>query len=173
MSAANIIFGAAIDLDRGILQPNKPMEAHSHEALSDYVNKLITAQTAAIQFAAKRQEERDIKVLAERTEALSGEVTEFESGAQVLIDYPNDGFLARPRPPNKLLTNLRGPLTVLSNQGAEYTLRDPSTVTDIQVHISRMRRFHYDKERVDPLAVVVKDTEQLIASRSYNKLQRL
>ena len=47
VSAANIIFGAAIDLDRGIIQPNKPMDAHSHEKQSDYVNKLIAASTTS------------------------------------------------------------------------------------------------------------------------------
>ena len=168
VSAAQIIFGAAIDLDRGIIQPNKLMEAHSHEELSEYVNKLIAAQKAAIQFAAKRQEERDVSELSARTAALSGEVTEFSAGTQVLVEYPSDGFLSRPRPPHKLLTNLRGPLVVISNEGAEYVLRDPSTVTDVKVHISRMREFYYDKSRIDPLAVVVKDTDQFIVEAILN-----
>jgi hypothetical protein len=168
VSAAQIIFGAAIDLDRGLIEPNTYMEAHSHENLSEYVNKLIKAQKAAIKFAAEMQTKRDIKALAARTAALSGEVSEFRPGTQVLIEYPNDGFLSRPRPPHKLLTNLRGPLLVISNEGAEYTLRDPSTVTDMKVHISRMREFFYDKERVDPLTVVIKDTDQFIVESVIN-----
>jgi hypothetical protein len=162
VSAAQIIFGAAIDLDRGIIEPNTFMEAHSHENLSEYVNNLIAAQKAAIKFAAERQQARDLRVLAERTTALEGEVTTFDIGTYVLVEYPSDGFLMTPRPPHKLLTNLRGPLLVVSNNGAEYTLRDASTTTDIKVHISRMRKFNYDKERVDPLAVVVKDSDQFI-----------
>jgi hypothetical protein len=32
----------------------------------------------------------------------------------------------------------------------------------MKVHISRIREFFYDKERVDPLSVVIRDTDQFI-----------
>ena len=168
VSPAQIIFGAAIDLDRGILQPNNYMDAHAHGQQSEYVNKLIAAQKATIKYAVDKQQERDSRELAERTAAISGEVTEFKAGTHVLIEYPNDGFLMRPRPPNKLLTNLRGPLQVVSNTGAEYTLRDASTTKDITVHVSRMREFHFDETRVNPLAVTVKNSDQFLVNAVIN-----
>ena len=67
-----------------------------------------------------------------------------------------------PRPPNKLMTNLRGPLQVTSNVGPTYTLRDLVTTKTVFTHVSRLREFHFDKERVDPLAIAVKDSGQYL-----------
>ena len=162
VSPAQIIFGGAIDLNRGILKPNEWVESHDHNQLSGYANKLIEAQKAAIEYAAERQRKTDDKHLAERTGKLSGEVTEFAVGTYVLMEYPNDGFLMRPRPPNKLLTPLRGPLKVISNDGPAYTLRDESTTNLVVAHVSRLRVFYYDKERVNPVEVAMKDTDQFL-----------
>ena len=94
---------------------------------------------------------------------MSGKVTEFAPGTYVLMEYPDDGFLLRPRPPNKLLTQLRGPLKVISNNGPAYTLRDETSTTKMVVaHVSRLRAFHYDLERVDPVQVAMKDTDQFL-----------
>ena len=174
VSPAQIIFGAAIDLDRGILKPNVWTEEHGHGPLSEYVNKLIEAQKAAIEYAAERQRMTDNKHLAERTGKMSGKVTEFAPGTYVLMEYPDDGFLLRPRPPNKLLTQLRGPLKVISNNGPAYTLRDETSTTKMIVaHVSRLRVFHYDLERVDPVQIAMKDTDQflvesILAHRGYS-----
>ena len=75
VSPAQIIFGAAIDLNRGILKANDWAEEHGHGQLSEYVNKLIEAQKAAIEYAAERQRMTDNKHLADRTGKMSGKAT--------------------------------------------------------------------------------------------------
>ena len=162
VTPATIIFGGAIDLNRGILKPNEWVESHEHDRLSGYANKLIEAQKAAIEYAAKRQKQTDDRHLAERTGKMSSQVTEFAAGTRVLMEYPNDGFLMRPRPPNKLLTPLRGPLIVISNNGPAYTLRDETTTNLIVAHVSRLREFFHDKERVNPVEIAMKDTDQFL-----------
>ena len=165
VAPAQIIFGAAIDLDRGILTPNTPAKEHDseHRQLSEYVRKLIETQRAAIKYAATRQEQTDARHVAERTAALSGEVTSFKNGSYVLVSYPDDGFLKTPRPPNKLLTKLKGPLQVISSDGPAYTLRDHTSSTkDLTVHVARLRPFYYDKERIDPVKISMKDTDQFL-----------
>ena len=167
VSPAQVIFGSAIDLNRGILSPNI-MASHDHGELSDYVNKLITVQAATIKYAAKMQRERDEVVILAKTAALTSAITEFGAGSYVLLEYPNDGFLMIPRPPNKLMTNLKGPLQVISNKGPTYILRDLVTTKSVHAHVSRLREFHYDKERVNPLAVAVKDSDQYLVERVLN-----
>ena len=160
---AQIIFGTAIDLDRGIFKPNIYDEEGHNEPLSKYIDSMMQSQTAATKLASDMQRRLDAKHLAERTKALTGEVTEFEAGTYVLVEYPDDGFLMRPRPPHKLLTNLKGPLKVMSSVGPAYTLRDDTSATkDLVVHVSRLREFYYDRERVNPTEVAMKDTDQYL-----------
>ena len=164
VSPAQIIFGGAIDLNRGIISPNV-MAKHDHGELSDYVAKLIIVQRATIKFAAQMQTERDEKVILTKTSALQSAITEFKAGSYVLLEYPSDGFLMTPRPPNKLMTNLKGPLQVISNVGPTYMLRDLVTTKTVFTHVSRLREFHYDRERVDPLTIAVKDSGQFLVER--------
>ena len=167
VSPAQVIFGAAIDLNRGILSPNV-MAKHEHSELSDYVNRLIKVQSATIKYAAQMQNERDVQVVLTKTAALKSAITEFKVGSYVLLEYPSDGFLMTPRPPNKLMTNLKGPLQVISNEGPTYRLRDLVTTKTVFTHVSRIRDFHYDKERVNPLTVAVKDSGQFLVERILN-----
>jgi len=164
VSPAQIIFGAAIDLNRGIITPNVMLK-HDHSDLSDYVNRLICVQAATIKFAAGMQTERDQKVILTKTATLKSAITEFKAGSYVLLEYPSDGFLMTPRPPNKLMTSLRGPLQVTSNVGPTYMLRDLVTTKTVFTHVSRLREFHYDEERVDPLTIAVKDSGQFLVER--------
>jgi len=164
VSPSQIIFGGAIDLNRGIISPNV-MAKHDHGELSEYVNRLIIVQAATIKYAAQMQTERDEKVILTKTSALKSAITEFKAGSYVLLEYPSDGFLMTPRPPNKLMTNLKGPLQVISNVGPTYTLRDLVTTKTVFTHVSRLREFHYDRERVDPLTIAVKDSGQFLVER--------
>jgi hypothetical protein len=138
VSPAQIIFGAAIDLNRGIISPN--VMCNDHGELSDYVTRLRIVQAATIKYAAQMQTDRDEKVILTKTAALKSAITEFEAGSYVLLEYPSDGFLMTPRPPNKLMTNLKGPLQVVSNVGPTYTLRDLVTTKTVFTHVSRLRK---------------------------------
>jgi hypothetical protein len=163
VAPAQIIFGNAIDLNRGILIPNTDSTTCDHGTMSDYVAKLIADQKAIIKIASELQEATDSKHLAERTAKLSGGVTEFPIGSLVLMDYPDDGFTKGGRPPNKLKLKLKGPLRVVSIDGPAYTLRDEASATKLTVaHVSRLRLFHHDKTRVKPVEISMKDTDQYL-----------
>ena len=96
------------------------------------------------------------------------EITSYAKGAYVLCEYPNGGFTKRPMPPHKLMTNLRGPLQVITNSGANYSLRDEATGRIVQAHVSRLTPFLYDKDRVDPVAIAAKDSDQYLVERIVN-----
>ena len=167
VSPARILFGSAVDLDRGIFMPNQMQEQHDHGDLSDYVNKLVEIQKETIRFAAREQQARDAAYKLKSVTAKTGEPTQFKERDFVLLDYPSNGF-TRPGPPHKLMTQKRGPLQVISNEGPNYRLQDIATGRQTNAHVSRLTEFRFDPTRVDPLAIAVKDTDQLIVERVLN-----
>ena len=170
VAPADILFGGALKLDRGLFQTNKTGK-YDKPATGQYISELVKAQKATIDFAAKRQLEKDSAFTTNRTAAIS-EVTQFAVGSYVLMDYPDGGFLKHAGPPHKLMTKHKGPLQVLSNTGAEYELLDLSLGRTITAHVSRLRPFSYDSERTDPVAVAAKDrgqwvVEKIVSHRGY------
>ena len=56
----------------------------------------------------------------------------------------------RKGPPNKLMTNLKGPMRVVEKDGAIYQLRDLTTNKVVAVNVSRQLPFNYDATRTTP-----------------------
>lgn len=48
-------------------------------------------------------------------------------------------------------------MRVVTNNGATYTIHDLVRDTDISVHVTRLKRFDYDADRLDPLSIAAKD----------------
>ena len=164
VSPAQIIFGAAIDLDRSILTPNADDTSgseHEHPKMSEYVQGLIDTQRAAIAFAKLNQEEKDAVHIAT---GRGRTITEFSIGSHVTVRYPEnqDG---KAKPPYKLLTQRQGPMIVLSYKGTEYQLRNLADNKIHSVHVSRLEVFKYDVATVDPKSVAAKDLEEFIVER--------
>ena len=145
---------------------------HEHANLSEYTNQLIAAQKATIEYASKRQMQKDMKHITTATAAIT-EVTSYKVGDYVLCDWAGGGFTSRPLPPNKLMTNRRGPLVIVSNVGANYSLLDEASGRTLDAHVSRLRPFRHDPLRTNPLEVCAKDSDQWLvesvnAHRGYN-----
>jgi len=152
VSPAQIMFGNAVDLERGILTPNETMSAHDHEDMSEYVNGLMEAQRNAIAVAKEVQGLKDSKHMAK---AVTRPITEFATGSYVTSSYPAG---LKGGPPCKLMTHRKGPLQVVSKKGSFYTLLDLVDHKTISVHIDHLEEFRYDKAHVDPAVVAAKDT---------------
>ena len=62
----------------------------------------------------------------------------------VLLEYPSTSL--NPGPPNKLMTNLRGPMKVISKDkaGLNYELQDLVTNKKETVNVKRIHPFYYD-----------------------------
>ena len=78
----------------------------------------------------------------------------------VLVAYPSEGM--RKGPPNKVMTNLRGPMRVVDKDGEVYKVLDLTNNKVDEVHVSRLRPFLYDPEHVDPQAVALADKQTFI-----------
>jgi len=168
VAPAQILFGGAVKLDRGLFQPNKMGEVEKAD-VAQYTSELIRAQKAIIDSASKRQMEKDTAFVSAGPAA---EWTQFAVGSYVLCDYPDGGFLKHAGPPHKLMTKHKGPFQVLSKSGTNYELLDPATGRSSNVYIGRLRPFRYDKDRTDPVAIAAKDgghfvVESILGHRGF------
>jgi transposase InsO family protein len=145
VSPAQILFGNSIQLDRGILLPNMPNQSTT---LSDWMTKMLQAQSEILYTARKTLESRDDFHLSRQ----HGNPTTFEINSYVLVDYIE-------QPPTTLHTNLEGPFRVVSSVDGKYTLQNLVTEELNEYHVSRLRPFYYDDEDV-PRHTANRDTQQ-------------
>ena len=123
--------------------------------VSQWSSDMIKLQSKLINIAQKRQQEQDEAHIQKRTH---DKVSYFRPNSFVLVQYPKT--VMGIRAPTKLHPHWKGPMRVISNKGAEYTLRDLVQDKNISVHISRLKEFEYDPLHHDPLAIAAKDNEE-------------
>jgi len=145
VSPAQILFGNSIQLDRGILLPNMPNQSST---LSDWMTKMLQAQSEIIHIARKTLEARDDFHMSKQ----HGNPTTFRENSYVLVDYID-------KPPSTLHTNLEGPFRVVSSVNGKYTLQNLVTEELNEYHVSRLRPFYYDDED-SPRQTANRDSQQ-------------
>jgi transposase InsO family protein len=156
VNPSSLLFGNVINLDRGIFLPLESLDVAA-KPLSRWSADMLSTQKRLLALASNRQRDIDNRHLSERA---SSEVTEFPVNSLVLVAYP-DGPLGR-RPPTKLHTNLRGPMRVISNIGAKYTLYDFVSDKEITVHLKALRKYHTTRQALSPQAVAMKDKGEFV-----------
>ena len=160
VAPAQIIFGGAINLDRGLLVPNLDISTHvaaAHAPMTVYVQNLVEAQQHAMDYARSIQDEKDQAHMMSTGE----DITEFQIGSFVTVSYPENQSGVR-KPPAKLLTHRKGPFLVLSHEGPAYRIKDITDQKITIVHVSRLEIFRYDAVTVDPVAIAAKDKREYI-----------
>ena len=145
VSPSQILFGNSIQLDRGILLPNMPNQSFT---LSDWMNKMLQAQSEILHIARKTLEARDDFHMSKH----HGNPTTYPVNSYVLVDYIN-------QPPTTLHTNLEGPFRVVSSANGQYTLQNLVTEELNEYHVSRLRPFYYDDEDT-PRQTANRDSQQ-------------
>jgi transposase InsO family protein len=146
LSSAKILFGNAINLDRGIFAP--PSEnLRDAEPLSDYMVKLLALQDNIIALA------RDNIVFTDSMQLgnYPSQRTEYAPRTYVLVKYREGA------PPSRLHTMLKGPLRVIRSSESKYTLADLITNKEKDYHVSDMKPFFFDPLNTNPVDVARKD----------------
>lgn len=147
---AALLFGNAINLDRGILLPFSD-ESADEAPLSEWAAQMLEAQQAVLQAAQKSQQLKDTRHI----EGFDPRRTEYPDGTYVLVEYPNNAIKKGPQ--NKLNLYLKGPLRVLSHRGASYKLQNLVTNKEETHHITQLHPFLYDGENINPIDVANRD----------------
>ena len=146
LSSSKILFGNAIDLDRGIFAPTAKI-SRTDQPLSDYVLKLLAIQDNIMSIA------RNNLIFADsmRLGQYPAERTDYAPGTFVLVNYQTGG------PPSRLHTVLRGPMRVISGTNPIFSLLNLVTNKPKDYHVSDIKPFVFDPLRTDPLDVARKD----------------
>jgi len=121
---------------------------------------MLSTQARLLKIAELRQRATDEKHIAARTK---GAITTFDPNSFVLVCPPWSAM--GHRPPTKLHTQWRGPLRVVKNVGAQYTLYNMVTNKTEEVHVKRLKAFDYDPEMDNPLKLAAADYDEFIIER--------
>jgi hypothetical protein len=152
VSPAQILFGNAVTLDRGIFLPQN-VDKTDKITLSKWSSDMLNKQATVIRIAQQTQRKRnDIHV-----EKFPAERTEFPINSYVLIEYPKSSL--KKGAPTKFHTNLLGPMRVVNFVGSRYTLMNMVTNKLEDFHITQLRPFNYNAEETDPRLVAYKDNQ--------------
>ena len=138
---AELLFGNAITLDRGVLLEPSLISDH-RQALSVWAANMLDTQQKLIQAAQRRKDELHIANADPKR-------TTYSIDEYVLVEYQPTS-LVKARAPNKFLPNLRGPLKVKSREGDKYTLINIINGNEEIIHLARMHLYYQDIHQLSP-----------------------
>ena len=158
-SPAQLLFGNAVTLDRGIFRPANP-EGYKGgngqpKKLSEWAEKMFVKQAQILEIARQSQMNTDDYHILE---AEPGARTEYPINSYVLLKY-------RDRPPTKFHTKWAGPMRVVSNKTNTYTLQDLVTNNLRNYHVTQLKPFEYDPMKIDPLDVARKERDEYVVEK--------
>jgi transposase InsO family protein len=147
VSSSQLLFGNAINLDRGLFLP--PLERPNQtEPLSNHMSQMLQFQDEVMTKA------RDIFQKTDELHMASFpnmKPTEFAHGSYVLVKYRTGA------PPSRAHTFWRGPLKVINNDKSEYVLFDLIQNKTKSYHVSDMKTFNFDPLQTDPIDIARRD----------------
>ena len=153
VSPAQLIYGNAINLDRGILIPfdETPLDPESITASS---SRMLAQQDNLMRIA------RQNLLLADsiHNANMSGQVTEYDIGAHVLA-------LPRTQPKTRMHTLWTGPYRVLEKERDKYKVLDLITNKTKIYHVSQLKEFRFDPTRTDPMDIARRDHHEFFVEQ--------
>ena len=160
MTPAEVIFGSAIQLERGIISPLLSDELFTLQktcTYQEYITNMWTSQQSLILKARSNLLNKDAKHVAKKSEENDGDITIFPVDSYVLAE-PLNYFTVR-KEPNKLKPILKGPFKVVavSDDNAKYTVLNLVTMRLRVYHVSALRAFNARPEDHDPTKYAVRD----------------
>jgi hypothetical protein len=164
ISAADLLFGKVLSLDRGIFLPQTEHPPTS-KTLSIHASKMLKMQDNLLKASAKELLRTDLLHQASKD---TFEHKEFLPNSYVLVHHRSGA------PPTRLHTFWRGPMRVISGNNSRYKLYDLITHKEHTFHTSDMKQFLFDSAITDPLDVARRDhmeffVEQILDHRGNIK----
>jgi hypothetical protein len=158
VSPAQLLFGNAVTLDRGIFLPHAAKtrkDRDGQEMLSEWAEMMLKKQAELIEIARTSQKENGDYHIVQTS---GGEVTEFPINSYVLAKY-------RERPPTKFHTPWKGPMRVIRSKKNTYVLQDLVTNKEYEYHVTQLKSFQYDKNETDPLDIARKEAQEFVVEQ--------
>jgi hypothetical protein len=154
VSPAQLLFGNAITLDRGIIlsKPKASANSSTETPHSEWAANMLEKQANIMRVERAAQKERDDFHIVQAT---TGQITEYPVNSYVLVKY-------RDRPPTKFHLPWKGPLRVVSYKKGAYVLQDLVTNSTSEYHVTQLKPFTYDKSEIDPVEVARKEAQEFV-----------
>ena len=180
LSPTQILFGNAINTERGLFATSNTSQHHDVITMTDWVERMLAAQSTILEIAQANQAKADLEHVepspkrARRPNMKPKEpIIEFPIGDYVLVGYPESAISGR-RPPNKLMAQLKGPYKVVNSVGSAITIQNLVTNRLETVHISQLHPYNYDAAITDPRQVAnvdhgVLDVEKIVTHKGNFK----
>jgi transposase InsO family protein len=168
VSPAQIIYGNTLNLDRSLFLPRQVLEKLNQEPLiakplSQWTDQKLKQQEVIIQIAQQTQLELDQRNMTKRMNEATAKtgINEFPINSYVTMEYREllHGLEGK-RAPNKLLTQLKGPLRVVGKVGNTYTLINLVTNKEVKnIHAKHLQPFTFSPLHVDPRDIANRDLQ--------------
>lgn len=163
VSPAQLLFGNNIQLDRGLISTESqsmPLSEPVGINIQKWLDKMFANQAILLEIASNHLKEKDNAHLSSINQE---DATSFEVGTYVLAQYPPTkmGKL----PPTKLHTPWKGPFKVIKVNGSKYTLQNLVTMKCEDVHVSLLKKFHFDEQHTKPEEVALSDSQSFIVEQ--------
>jgi transposase InsO family protein len=158
ISAAQMLFGNMLNLDRGIFLPISEI-IPTKRPLSKYMSDLLLMQDNLLKASAKELLRTD---QLHMTSKELFEHKEYPIDSYVLVHY-RTGV-----PPSRLHTHWKGPMKVVKGQDSRYTLLDLISGKEVDYHVSDLKAFNFDPAIVNPLDIARRDHLEHFLDRVYD-----
>jgi len=156
-----IIFGNAINLNGPIIDSDQFLQGKidniNRVEYKQYLTILLTNQRIIIEEAQRAQLIKDNLHL---NKDVKQNRTTFVEGTYVLVDrYPPHTDWSKK---SKLQTRWLGPYLITKRNEDWYTLRNLVTSNEETYHVTQIKIFNYDKNKVDPVKLAFKQNDEYI-----------
>ena len=149
-SPAELLFGNALNLDRGLfLTPAERNASDLTKPLSASASKMLLLQDNIMKSAEKLLRLSDVIRLGSYKDNV--QKTEFAPDSFVLVKHRTGA------PPTRLHTKWKGPLRVISYYESHYTLWDLINNKEKTYHVTDIKQFYFDPLKSNPVDIARRD----------------
>jgi transposase InsO family protein len=149
ISPADMLFGRAVDLDRGIFAPFEEATLNSPVPISKTTSIMLKLQNDLMEVHRKILKDSD----DERIENTDTSFTQFSNDSLVLLEPVT-------KPNGRLHTRRTGPYRIISSSNNNFTLENLVSKKQLRVHINRLVPFLFDPSRTNLQKVAAHDVDE-------------
>ena len=150
VAPAEILFGNTVDLGRYLLY--RPKSAPSPDRnLNEHLEQMLERQKTLIEVAQASQLEFDSHHMSQ----FDPDFTDYPIQSYVLWEHPADKR-------SKMHTRYQGPFQVVERQEDIYKIQDLLTGKIHETHVSTLRPFNHDPDKVTPLHVAMHNSQEFV-----------
>jgi hypothetical protein len=158
VTPASILFGNAIQLDKGIFLPQTvKLESDTSKDVVEWMENMQKKQAEIIHYAQTAQKQTDDYHMTTSIK----DCTEFPIGSYVLVQY-------RDKPPTKFHTRWAGPMKVIKFQKSNYTLLNLVDGKQKDYHITQLKAFDYDAMETNPVDIALSEAQEYEVEKILN-----